>query len=91
MSFGTWIAWQKAHHIDASRFICELFANQKRLNEIYNAADIALFGNTTISVTAAAGTGLVLCLADVGAMDIVVTKPDQAVYFQFRNSDRPCL
>ena len=64
------------------RFVCHDFADQARLNALYNAADIALFGNCSISVQSAMGTGLLACLADNGTMDHLVRSPDVGVFFR---------
>jgi len=66
----------------ADRIACHSFANLVRLNELYNASDIALFPNATISAQATMGTGLYVCLADNGAMGHLITHADQGVYFR---------
>jgi len=66
----------------AKRFVCHDFTDQARLNALYNAADIAVFGNCSISVQSAMGTGLLACLADNGTMDHLVRSPDVGVYFR---------
>ncbi len=66
----------------AERFVCHDFADQTRLNALYNAADIVLFGNCSISVQAAMGTGLFACLAGNGTMDHLVRSPDLGVFFR---------
>jgi glycosyltransferase involved in cell wall biosynthesis len=65
----------------AGRVHCLLFAEQTRLNELYNAADIAVLPNASISCQAALGTGLTVCLADNGTMDHLARCPSQAVFF----------
>ena len=57
------------------------FAGQGRLNELYNAADIAVLPNASISCQAALGTGLIVCLANNGTMDHVIRHPSQAAFF----------
>ena len=58
------------------------FADQSRLNMLYNAGDIIIFGNATISCSAALATGLVVCLADNGTMTHLVQSPKQSLYFR---------
>jgi glycosyltransferase involved in cell wall biosynthesis len=65
----------------AARIHCLSFAEQERLNELYNAADIAILPNASISCQAALGTGLTVCLAGNGTMDHLVRHPSQAVFF----------
>jgi glycosyltransferase involved in cell wall biosynthesis len=70
----------------AGRVQCLQWADQPRLNAIYNAGDIALFGNASISCQAALGTGLAVCLADNGSMNHLVTLPRQGFFFRPRDS-----
>ncbi len=70
----------------AGRMQCLQWADQARLNAIYNAADIALFGNASISCQSALGTGLAVCLADNGSMNQLVTIPRQGFFFRPRDS-----
>ncbi len=65
----------------AARVHCLPFAEQARLNELYNAADIAVLPNASISCQAALGTGLTVCLADNGTMDHLIRHPSQAAFF----------
>lgn len=65
----------------AARVHCLPFAEQARLNELYNAADIAVLPNASISCQAALGTGLTVCLADNGTMDHLIRNPSQAAFF----------
>ncbi len=64
-----------------ARVHCLPFAEQARLNELYNAADIAVLPNASISCQAALGTGLTVCLANNGTMDHLVRHPSQAAFF----------
>jgi Glycosyl transferases group 1 len=70
------------HSQFAERFIRQPFANRSRLAELYNASDIAAFGRPSISCQEALGTGLVGCFADDGAVNHLVTDPEQGVFFQ---------
>ena len=65
----------------AARVHCLPFAEQARLNELYNAADIAVLPNASISCQAALGTGLTVCLANNGTMDHLIRHPSQAAFF----------
>jgi len=65
----------------AARVHCLPFAEQVRLNELYNAADIAVLPNASISCQAALGTGLTVCLANNGTMDHLIRHPSQAAFF----------
>ena len=51
------------------------------MNELYNAADIAVLPNASISCQAALGTGLTVCLANNGTMDHLIRHPSQAAFF----------
>jgi glycosyltransferase involved in cell wall biosynthesis len=64
-----------------ARVHCLPFAEQTRLNELYNAADIAVLPNASISCQAALGTGLTVCLANNGTMDHLIRHPSQAAFF----------
>jgi hypothetical protein len=66
----------------AARFIKHPFAQRQRLNELYNAADIAIFGRASISCQEALGTGLIGCFVDDGSLNHLVTMPDQGVFFR---------
>lgn len=72
-------------HPACERVICLGWSDQVRLNELYNACDIALFGNASISCQAALGTGMVGCLAANGTMDFLVTMPGQAFFFRVKD------
>ena len=65
----------------AARVHCLPFAEQRRLNELYNAADAAVLPNASISCQAALGTGLTVCLANNGTMDHLIRHPSQAAFF----------
>jgi len=71
----------------ADRVQCHNWADQARLNALYNTADIAIFGNASNSCQAALGTGLVVCLADNGSMNHLVTVPRQGFFFRSRDSE----
>jgi glycosyltransferase involved in cell wall biosynthesis len=63
------------------RVHCLPFSGQERLNQLYNAADLAIFPNCSISCQAALGTGLTVCLANNGTMDHLIREPSQACFF----------
>jgi glycosyltransferase involved in cell wall biosynthesis len=69
------------------RIIRQDFASQQRLCELYNAADIAVFGQATISCQAALGTGLVVCMPDTGTMSNLVRDPRQGHFFKWRDAE----
>lgn len=69
-----------------ARIQCHPFANRRELNEYYNASDMAIFTNASISAQAALGTGLYTCLADNGSMEDLITIPEQGVFFEYGNS-----
>lgn len=71
------------------RFIQHKFAGRERLAQLYNAADIAVFGRASISCQEALGTGLLCCFADDGAVNHLVKSPHQALWF--RAGDRADL
>ncbi len=75
----------QTHHPD--RFICHRLASQSRLNELYNAPDIALFPRASVSCQAALGTGLIACLADKTSMNHLVLDPSQGVFYEPMNAD----
>ncbi len=64
------------------RFIREPLADQPRLNELYNAADIALFPRASISCQAALATGLIACFADGMSMNHLLKSTEQGVFYQ---------
>jgi hypothetical protein len=66
----------------AERFLLEVFADRKRLNELYNASDLAVFGRASISCQESLGTGLVACFSDEGSLHHLVTEEEQAVFFR---------
>jgi hypothetical protein len=72
---------QSARQARWLRVHCLPFAEQVRLNELYNAADIAVLPNASISCQAALGTGLTVCLANNGTMDHLIRHPSQAAFF----------
>ncbi len=68
-----------------NRFVFHEFTNQKRLNTLYNVADITLFNNPSNSVQMALGTGLYACLADKGSMSHLIRQSDQGIFYQQDN------
>jgi glycosyltransferase involved in cell wall biosynthesis len=72
-----------AAHPSSQRIQCQTFAKPAQLNELYNASDIAVFPNATISAQAALGTGLYTCLADNGSMAALITQPEQGAFFEY--------
>ncbi|MBN2582460.1 MAG: glycosyltransferase family 4 protein [Planctomycetes bacterium] len=65
----------------ADRFRGLGFANRQRLNALYNASDIALFGQASISCQESLGTGLFVCIGDDGSTSHLISGPDQGVFF----------
>ena len=63
------------------RFTCHEFTDQVRMNALFNAADVALFGNCSNSCQSALGTGLFACFADNGTMNHLIPLPHQGVLF----------
>jgi glycosyltransferase involved in cell wall biosynthesis len=70
-----------------NRVIQHPFADLTQLNGLYNAADLAVFGNASISCQAALGTGLTVCLADNGTMNHLITVPNQGFFFPLLDID----
>mgnify|MGYP006283655285 CR=1 FL=1 len=70
----------------AARVRCLPFAGQERLNELYNAVDVAIFPNASISCQAALGTGVIVCLADNGTMDHLIRSPSQGGFYDSNRS-----
>jgi hypothetical protein len=66
----------------ADRFVYHDFTDQVRMNALFNASDIALFGNCSNSCQSALGTGAFACFADNGTMDHLLTSPGQGVLFR---------
>jgi glycosyltransferase involved in cell wall biosynthesis len=75
----------------SARIHCLPFAEQEGLNELYNAADVAVFPNASISCQAALGTGLTVCLANNGTMDHLIRSGSQAVFFDPARLEDLCL
>jgi len=71
----------------SERFSYHEFTDQARLNALYNASDIALFGNCSNSCQAALGTGAFACFAGNGTMDHLIIRPDQGVFFRPADPD----
>jgi len=71
----------------ANRFTREPFADRKRLCELYNASDIAVFGRASISCQEALGTGLVAVFSNDGSLNHLVKRPDQGVFFEPNDLD----
>jgi len=63
------------------RFILQPFSPRDRLKDYFNAADIAVYDQPSISVQEAMGTGLYVLLADDGSMRHLVTCPQTGAYF----------
>ena len=77
-----------AHDPSADRFLCHEFADQKRLNALFNASDIAVFGSASISCQAALGTGLVMGAADEqGTTNFLVKRADQGFFYPPRDDE----
>lgn len=80
------VSKQIGEHIEggpcADRFIKAPFADRERLNEMFNASDIAAFGRASISCQEALGTGLVTCFVDNGSLNHLVTAPEQGLFFR---------
>lgn len=68
------------------RVQCVPFSDQSQLNKIYNASDIAVFGNATVSCQAALGTGLICCIPDNGTMEHLISVSNQGHIYQFCDS-----
>ena len=66
----------------AERFTLIPYADRRRLNELYNASDVAVFGRASISCQESLGTGLVACFSDEGSMNHLVKDPAAAVFFR---------
>lgn len=69
------------------RFVKEPFADQGRLCQLYNAADIVVFGQATVSCQSALGTGLTTCMADTGTMNHLVKGFEHARFFGRMDSE----
>ena len=65
------------------RIQCCPFASRQELNEYYNASDMAVFPNASISAQAAIGTGAYVCLADNGSMEDLISKDEQGAFFEY--------
>lgn len=65
----------------ADRFIRHGFAGRDRLNALYNAADVAVFGRASISCQESLGTGVLACFSNLGALDHLVRIEEQGVFF----------
>ena len=73
---------QIERHETAASFIMQPFAQRQRLNELFNAADVAIFGRASISCQEALGTGLIGCFVDDGSLNHLVTVPNQGFFFR---------
>jgi glycosyltransferase involved in cell wall biosynthesis len=63
------------------RFIKQPFGPRKRLAELFNASDIGVYNNPSISVQEALGTGLYLCLSNDGSMSHLFSGSDYGLWF----------
>lgn len=71
----------------ADRVHLRPFAVQEELNRVYNAADIAVFPNASISCQAALGTGAWVALSDNGTMDHLVRNAQRHVHVRTDSAD----
>ncbi|XPS85069.1 putative glycosyl transferase, family I [Desulfosarcina variabilis str. Montpellier] len=71
--------------IDASiykdRFITQPFLPREDLSRWFNAADIGLYHNPSISVQEAMGTGLYMCLSNDGSMSHLISSAEYGLFF----------
>lgn len=65
----------------ADRFIKHPFTTRERLAELFNAGDIGLYDNPSISVQEAMGTGLFMCLSGNGSMQHLLGHADTGLFY----------
>lgn len=70
----------------ADRFVRHPFAARQALNALFNAADVAIFGRASIACQEALATGVQTCFDNAGALDHLVTRSDQAMFFERNDS-----